>query len=276
MPTWRSPVETFRLLLHPPAAGAWNMAVDEAILEAVAAGAVPPTLRLYAWTPPCLSLGQAQSIAEVDRERLQRLGWDLVRRPTGGRAVLHTDELTYAIVLPADHPLAEGGVLDSYRRLAEGLVEALRRLGLQPEVNPEPGSPMQGKAVCFEEPSRYEITVGGRKLLGSAQVRRQRAILQHGSLPLWGDIGRIAQALRYPDEAAREQAAAEVRRRATTVSAALECPVTWAEAARAFREAFAQRFHLRWQYGTLTEGEYQRAVALLREKHAHPDWLERK
>lgn len=269
-------METFRLLLHPPARGAWNMAVDEAILEAVAAGHVPPTLRLYAWTPPCLSLGQGQSVAEVDQARLAALGWDLVRRPTGGRAVLHADELTYAIVLPAGHPLAQGGVLDSYRRLAEGLVEALRLLGLTPTITPEPGSPMQGKAICFEEPSRYEITVGGRKLLGSAQLRRQRAILQHGALPLWGDIGRIAQVLRAADDAARARAAATVRARATTVAEALGRSVTWAEAARAFRQAFAQRFGLRWAYGTLTEEEYARAVALRREKYAAPAWTRRK
>ena len=270
------PEETFRLLLMPPARGAWNMAVDEAILEAVGRGEAPPTLRLYAWSPPCLSLGQAQSIAEVDVERLDALGWELVRRPTGGRAVLHTDELTYAIVLPAGHSLAQGGVLDSYRRLAEALVDALRLLGLQPAVTPEPGSPMQGKAICFEEPSRYEITVGGRKLLGSAQLRRQQAILQHGSLPLWGDIGRIAQGLRYPDEAARERAAGEVRRRATTVAAALGREITWAEAARAMRQAFAQRFGLRWRYGVLSEGEYQRALVLQREKYANPSWTLRR
>ncbi len=269
-------MERFRLLLHPPARGAWNMAVDEAILEAVAAGRVPPTLRLYAWSPPCLSLGQGQSVAEVEQARLAALGWDLVRRPTGGRAVLHADELTYAIVLPAGHPLAQGGVLDSYRRLAEALVDALRLLGLTPTITPEPGSPMQGKAICFEEPSRYEITVGGRKLLGSAQLRRQKAILQHGSLPLWGNIGRIAQALRYPDEAARAQAAAQVRARATTVAEASGRIVSWAEAARAFRQAFARRFGLRWVYGTLTEGEYARAVALRHEKYDASAWTLRK
>ncbi len=268
--------ETFRLILHPPARGAWNMAVDEAILEAVAAGKAPPTLRLYAWSPPCLSLGQAQPIAEVDRERLAALGWDVVRRPTGGRAVLHTDELTYALVLPAAHPLAQGGVLDSYRRLAAALVDALRLLGLDPAITPEPGSPMQGKAICFEEPSRYEITVGGRKLLGSAQLRRQRAILQHGSLPLWGDIGRIAQALRYPDEAARSRAAAQVRARATTVAEALGQPVTWEEAARALRQAFARRFDLAWRFAGLSEEEYHRALALREEKYAHPAWTGRR
>ncbi len=268
--------ETWRLILHPPARGAWNMAVDEAILEAVAGRKAPPTLRLYAWSPPCLSLGQAQPIAQVDRERLAALGWDVVRRPTGGRAVLHADELTYALVLPAQHPLAQGGVLESYRRLAAALAEALRLLGLDPAITPEPGSPMQGKAICFEEPSRYEITVAGRKLLGSAQLRRQRAILQHGSLPLWGDIGRIAQGLRYPDQAARQQAAAQVRARATTVAAALGRPITWAAAARALRQGLAQTFDLRWRFAVLSTEEWQRAVELQGEKYGHPAWTQRR
>jgi lipoate-protein ligase A len=96
--------DSWRLLVTPPARGAWNMAVDEAILEAVGRGASLPTLRLYAWEPACLSLGYAQPIGDVDQPRLRARGWDLVRRPTGGRAVLHTDELTYSVIAPPGEP----------------------------------------------------------------------------------------------------------------------------------------------------------------------------
>ena len=92
------PRAAWRLLLSPAADGALNMAVDEAILLAVAEGASPPTLRFFDWTPPCLSLGYSQPAAEVDRSQLARLGYGLVRRPTGGRAILHTDELTYSVI----------------------------------------------------------------------------------------------------------------------------------------------------------------------------------
>jgi len=110
---------TWRLLLTPPAPGAWNMAVDEALLESAGRGESLPTLRLYAWAPPCLSLGQAQPFADVDMARLRARGWQAVRRLTGGRAILHTDELTYSVTAPPDEPRVAGTVLESYNRLAQ-------------------------------------------------------------------------------------------------------------------------------------------------------------
>src|SRR5260221_14259042 len=104
---------TWRLVHSPLADGAANMAIDEAILRAVAAGQAPPTLRFFGWTPPCLSLGYAQPAAEVDAERLNQLGYGLVRRPTGGRAILHTHELTYSVIAPMDEPRVRGGGVES-------------------------------------------------------------------------------------------------------------------------------------------------------------------
>ncbi len=99
--------------------GAWNMAVDELILEHIGRGASLPTLRLYSWQPPCLSLGHAQPFADVDVHRLEERGWEVVRRPTGGRAILHTDELTYSVIAPTDEPRVAGSILESYNRLAQ-------------------------------------------------------------------------------------------------------------------------------------------------------------
>jgi lipoate-protein ligase A len=189
---------TWRLLITPPARGAWNMAVDEAILEGAGHGEVPPTLRLYAWKPPCLSLGHAQPFADVDTARLKSHGWEVVRRMTGGRAILHTDELTYSVTGPIDEPRLAGTVLESYNRLAGALLAAVQDLSLPVEMK-------EGKAesngepnpVCFEVPSTYEITVEGKKLIGSAQARRKDGVLQHGSLPLTGDLTRICQALAF-------------------------------------------------------------------------------
>ncbi len=255
--------ENWRLLMHPPAAGAWNMAVDEAILEAVGRGESPPTLRLYAWSPPCLSLGRNQPAALVDEERLRAKGWHWVRRPSGGGAILHTDELTYAVIAPADHPLMRGGVLASYRRIAAALVDALRALGVPAEVAGSAAEHAPAPDVCFTRPSDYEIHVGGRKILGSAQARRGGAVLQHGSLPLWGDLGRIAEALRFEDEAARRAEAASVRQKAITVAEALGREVEWAEVARAFRIAFAGSLGTTFQWGVLTPSEREAAVSLL-------------
>jgi len=111
---------TWRLLRTAPTSGAWNMAVDEAILEAVGREAVPATLRLYSWQPACLSLGYAQPSEDVDQEALRKRGWELVRRPTGGKAILHTDEITYSVIGPEYDERLSGGVLESYLKTFTG------------------------------------------------------------------------------------------------------------------------------------------------------------
>jgi lipoate-protein ligase A len=265
-------MDTWRLLITPPAHGAWNMAVDESILEAMGTGASLPTLRLYAWEPACLSLGYAQPLTDVDLPRLIALGWEVVRRPTGGRAVLHTDELTYSVIAPPDEPHVTGTVLESYRRLAQALVQALNLLSLPVQVNENSSAvrSVNPNPVCFEVPSTYEITVGGKKLIGSAQARRKEGVLQHGSLPLSGDLTRILQVLAFPDEASRARAAERLLSRATTVESALARNITWDEAARAFIKAFSKELALDLQPGALSEPEKSRAEELVRVKYGQP------
>jgi lipoate-protein ligase A len=270
---------TWRLIETAPAPGAWNMALDEAILEAIGHGLVPPTLRLFAWKPPCLSLGYAQPVSDVDRQALATRGWELVRRATGGRAILHTDELTYSVIGPADDPLLAGGVLESYRRIAEALLAALQRLQILAESIPNHKSPSgtekNKEPVCFEVPSNYEITFYGKKLIGSAQARKQAGVLQHGTLPLCGDLTRITQVLRFPDEASRAFAARRLLERAITVESALGRVVTREQAAMAFREAFQERHDIQFETATPTETELARAEELVNEKYAHSSWTGR-
>lgn len=267
----------WRLLITAPDRGAWNMAVDEAILEAAGKRSSPPTLRLYAWNPPCLSLGYAQPFADVDRARLIDRGWDVVRRATGGRAILHTDELTYSIAAPLDDPLVQGSLLESYNRIAQALVSASRSLGLPVEIKdvvPGVHTPSSGP-VCFEVPSAYEITVDGKKLIGSAQARRKEGVLQHGSLPLHGDLTRITQALVFEHDQAREIASQRLLARATTAETILKRIVSWDDAAGAFMQAFASELGLVLKQGELTDEESTRASELAREKYDHPSWNER-
>jgi len=270
-------MDTWRLLLTPPARGAWNMAVDEALLESVGRGASLPALRLYAWQPPCLSLGYAQPFSDVDIPRLKERGWELVRRPTGGRAILHTDELTYSVIAPPDEPRLAGTLLESYNHLAQALLAALRLLGLPVEMQERSAASQAGNTnpVCFEVPSTYEITVGGKKLVGSAQARRKEGILQHGSLPLNGDLARITQALVFPDEAARARAAERLLARAATVESVLGRPVLWEEAAQAFIAAFGDTLDLDLQPLDLTHAEKDRSEELVKNKYTHPQWTER-
>ncbi|MDQ2693520.1 MAG: lipoate--protein ligase family protein [Chloroflexota bacterium] len=269
-------MRTWRLLIHPAARGAWNMAVDEAILEHSGRGASLPTLRLYAWDPACLSLGHAQPFADVDAVRLQERGWDVVRRLTGGRAILHTDELTYSVSGDAGEPVLAGGVLESYNRLAQALLRALSNLGLPVEIKQgKTGTNTSPNPVCFEVPSTYEITVHGKKLVGSAQARKQEAVLQHGSLPLTGDLSRICQALVFENESARERASIRLLERAATVESAVGGRVSWEMAARAFAKAFETELEICLERGELSESEIGRAAELVREKYGHPSWTER-
>src|SRR5688572_28038065 len=209
-------MDTWRLLHTAPARGAWNMAVDETILEHIGRGESRPTLRLYAWEPACLSLGHAQSFADVDIERLRERGWEEVRRLTGGRAILRTDELTYSVNGSTEEHVLASGVLDSYNHLSQALLYAIQDLGLAVEIEKQTKetSPLgqNPNPVCFEVPSAYEITVQGKKLVGSAQSRRKDGVLQHGSLPLSGDLGRICEALVFKDNAARLNAAQRLLR----------------------------------------------------------------
>jgi lipoate-protein ligase A len=263
----------WRLIISGPAPGAANMALDEAILEAVSRGDSQPTLRLYAWQPACLSLGVAQSANEVDRTALARESWGLVRRPTGGRAILHTDELTYAVMAPIDNAHVAGGILDSYRHLSLGLLAGLQGLSLAAEAAPIPANrPAREQPVCFENPSAYEITVGGRKLIGSAQVRRRRGVLQHGTLPLGGDLTRICRILTFESDAERAVAAARLQRKAATVEELTGVWPAWEDAAMAVRHGFEVALDLRFQVEPPTAAELERAQALARQRYASEKW----
>jgi lipoate-protein ligase A len=266
----------WRLIITPPARGAWNMALDESILEHIGSGESIPTLRLYAWNPACLSLGHAQPFADVDITRLKQHGWEVVRRATGGRAILHTDELTYSVIAPSNEPRMEGSVLESYSRLAQALLLAVQNLEIPVEM--KEGKANDGSTpnpVCFEVPSTYEITVNGKKLIGSAQARKKEGVLQHGTLPLTGDLTRICQALVFENESARENASKRLLERATTVESALGRGISWETAAQAFVHAFEAQLGLRLERGELSESESKRTEELVREKYDHPSWTER-
>lgn len=166
-----------------PASGERQMAVDLALLDAHRAHEVPATLRFYTWERPTISLGYAQRPQSGWIARVQEFGYPMIRRPTGGRAVLHAGELTYAVVASPDWGLS-GGVAETYRQITEALAEGLRSLGIACALAPgDHGAPGGGEA-CFASGTRADLLADGRKLVGSAQLRRGEAILQHGSLRL--------------------------------------------------------------------------------------------
>jgi lipoate-protein ligase A len=271
-----SAIGSWRLLRHGPATGAENMAIDEAITMAIAEGLAPPTLRFYAWAPPCVSMGRNQKSAEVDAGRCAARGYGIVRRPTGGRAILHTDELTYSIIASPDHPLMAGLVLDSYLRLSAGLVAGLTRLGIAAE--PAPGTSRPGpdvSAACFEVPSAYEIVAGTRKVLGSAQARRARSVLQHGSLPLTGDLTRVVDCLTFADEAERETLRRSLHGHAATAEELAGRPISYAEAEAAMIAGFGEALALDLAPGELTDAERTWAAELVRDRYGNAEWAAR-
>ncbi len=264
----------WRLIIEDaPRPGAENMAVDEAILLAHAAGEAPPTLRFYRWDPPAVSLGYFQDYAtDVDPAVCRQEGIDIVRRPTGGRAVLHDREVTYSVVVSADR--LPGTVVETYRSIAEGLVQGLRDLGLEADLAPEEAT--RGGAVpegaCFEVPSSYEIIAGGRKIVGSAQVRRDGAILQHGSIPLELDPDLLARSLGLgPQAAARIAAKAaglgEVRPGGSPA---------YGELCRALSRGIGEALGLEFAPADLSAGEAATAERLAREKYGQKAWNEKR
>lgn len=268
------PQATWRLILDGEADGATNMAVDEAILASVREGLSPPTLRFYAWVPPCLSLGRSQPLADVDLAACRSAGVDVVRRPTGGRAILHTDELTYSAALLESDPRSEGGVLESYRRLSEGLLSGLELLGIEATQAAGSKPATDPGAVCFEVPSAYEIVAGGRKLIGSAQWRSKGGMLQHGSLPLRGDLAQIVDYLSLSTQQQQTQRP-RIHARATTLAEAHGADLPFAEVSRALAEGFARALNLRLEPGELSPREHALAAKFHLNRYTAPAWTAR-
>jgi lipoate-protein ligase A len=259
----------WRLLVTEPLDGATNMALDEALLRSRIAGAGPPTVRFYAWRPAAVSLGYAQPLeATVDRAGCAALGIAIVRRPTGGSAILHEPperELTYSVVARAEDVPGGGDVLDTYRLLGGGLVAGLRRLGAPAELaalgrdRHRPGAP----AFCFARTGAYEVVVGGRKLVGSAQRRQRGAFLQHGTVPLDADPERLRAV--FPGEPDPMAAM-------TTLAAVLGRGPAFDDVAAALAGGLGHALGVRLVPGRLSAAETRLVAGLVARKYATDAW----
>jgi lipoate-protein ligase A len=179
------------LIIDAPLPGAENMRRDGALLDACARGEIPGAVRLYGFSPACLSLGRMQPVTDVDLDACERDGVDVVRRPSGGRAVLHDQEVTYSVVCRSSDPIFGGRVLESCARIHKAVAAGLEILGIRTTPHALPADlrrdARDGAAVadCFARPAAHELLDDrGRKLVGSAQARRAGALLQHGSVLL--------------------------------------------------------------------------------------------
>lgn len=245
------------------------MAVDEALLDSCAADpGATPTLRLYAWSPPALSLGRFQCASRAhDAGYLRENEVDLLRRPTGGTAVLHEHERTYAVVSRIRSAPFPGGVRDTFESISRALELALRRLGLAARAHAERGRRTaqawrDRNAACFGSSSQHEISVDGLKLVGSAQLRRRGAFLQHGSILLRSDPARLARAIGL----------AQAPGGFGDLAGALGRDVGFPELDELLVAAFSESFRAELAPGELTLAETERATRLRTFKYLSRKW----
>lgn len=252
-----------------------NMALDEAILLACEAGTAPPTLRVYGWQPPALSLGYAQNVhKEVNVDACCQYGIEIVRRPTGGRAVLHDDEVTYSVVMPIALQDGARTLTEHYHLIGLALAAAFTHLGVAVRLA-RPQRAVKAhhmpSPACFAALSRYELSVSGKKLVGSAQKRGQRALLQHGSIPLSLDRQRLFQCLRVPP-AQHEALVQEAYATMTAVHEAATTPIGIQDIHAALRYGFATTLAMPVIEGEVQPEEWQLARNLYTAKYATAIW----
>jgi lipoate-protein ligase A len=251
---------------------ATNMAIDEAVLIHHLRDEVPPTLRVFRWSQPSISLGRFQRLEqEIRLDTCQQQGVALVRRPTGGRAVYHRDEFTYSIVISKDYEVPSG-VVAAYAYLAQGIIAALAELGVAAELS-EGRVSKNPSAACFASSTQADLTSGGYKMVGSAQVWREHALLQQGSLPLDDRSAEFYDLLSFPSEAEREQALALYREHTTPLHT-FAPTASWDDVARAFRAGFSQALRANFVPGELTASEWALTRQLVAEKYSKLTWRE--
>lgn len=250
--------------------GFLNMAVDEAMLDAHLKDFVPPTLRVYRWSPPALSIGYFQSLEEdVLQRRCSQMGIDVVRRITGGRSVLHYDELTYSVVASERYGLPKS-IAHSYKLLNEGLRAAYRILGL--EVCLVPSENLLSSAACFTSAGLADLTFQGRKIAGSAQFRKGDTLLQHGSLPISLDAQLHLSLLRFPSESVWLRVLTAFSKKATGISEILGSQIGWQELKNALFAGFQKGLGIELREDTLTPEEHDLSQKLAREKYSTFSW----
>ncbi|WP_176583471.1 lipoate--protein ligase family protein [Priestia megaterium] len=257
----------------------YNMALDEALLEWHSKGEIPPTIRFYGWNPPTLSIGYFQKAEkEINFDKVKELGLGFVRRPTGGRGVLHDEELTYSVIVSEEYPNMPKTVTEAYRVISEGLLEGFRSLGLEayfaiPRSEEEKNSLKNPRSsVCFDAPSWYELVVEGRKIAGSAQTRQKGVILQHGSILLEIDEDKLFSVFNYLNDRVKERMQRAFRSKAVAINAIAGRKISIEEAKEAFYKGFASALDIDLEPYTLSEEEEAYVEELARTKYGSDEW----
>ncbi len=247
--------------------GATQMAVDYSLCLAASSTGVP-AMRVYAWKPACISLGHHQSADAIDFDRCRRDGIDVVRRATGGRAVLHDQEVTYAMAIPGTDSLFSDSIAVLHHRIAAGLVAAFRKLGIPAalekralDLSAHYSRP--SSMSCFSAAARHEIMVGGKKMVGSAQRRISGAVLQHGSILLGDAHCRLPDYLKALSPEEKERLRGLLRDKTATVSSCLKREAAFGEVAGALRSGMEEALSIRFTDSDLEPEEKTKSREIL-------------
>lgn len=261
----------------------FNMALDEALLDWHSEGLLPPIVRFYGWNPATLSIGYFQNVKkEINMEVVKKHNLGFVRRPTGGRGVLHEHELTYSIIVSEDYPNMPATVTEAYRVLSEGLLIGFQKLGLDayfsvPDTDEKKSDLKNPKsAVCFDAPSWYELVVEGKKVAGSAQTRQKGVILQHGAILLDLDEDKLVSLFNYPSEDVKARVRRGLPEKAVAINRLRETPASMEECVEAFKAGFAEGLDVILEPYALTKEQIEYVKALESRRYAHDDWTFRK
>lgn len=262
-----------------PCAPSYNMALDEALLDWHSEGLIPPVIRFYEWNPATLSIGYFQSVEkEIDMEAVRRLGLGFVRRPTGGRGVLHEHELTYSVIVSEDYPDMPATVTEAYRVISEGLLKGFQSLGLEAYFSiPNTPDKLQAlknpkTAVCFDTPSWYELVVEGKKVAGSAQTRQKGVILQHGAILLDLDDEKLVQTFKFSTDEAREKVKKSINQKAVAINKLLQKPIPIDICKVAFRDGFSEALNVELVPFSLNEKQIEYVKTLEKQRYANDEW----
>lgn len=271
--------ETWLFLNSGHCSPEFNMACDEALLHWQSEGELPPVIRFYGWNPATLSIGYFQKAnEEIDLKAVERYGLGFVRRPTGGRAVLHEDELTYSVIVSEKHPKMPSTVTEAYRVISEGVLQGFRELGLDayfaiPKSEEEKASLKSPKsAVCFDAPSWYELVVEGRKVAGSAQTRQKGVILQHGAILLDLDEEKMFDLFKFRTPSIRKKMQENFKNKAVTINQLLGRKLTFDEAVNAFQVGFEKGLNINLEPFYLDEKQKQTIKQIEKNRYANDDW----
>lgn len=261
-----------------PCSPSYNMALDEALLDFHSKGEIPPVLRFYQWNPPTLSIGYFQRVSEINFEALTSKNIGFVRRPTGGRAVLHDSELTYSIIVTEQYPNLPETVTEAYRFLSEGLLKGFHYLGLNayfstPDTEEKQNELKKPKsAVCFDAPSWYELVVEGKKVAGSAQTRQKGVVLQHGAILLDLDEDKLLSLFHFPSEEAKEKMRMHLPERAVAINRLTSRRITVEECIEAFKKGFEDALQIELVPYELTDEQKEYVKKIEEEKYANDEW----